>query len=111
MCHVLGFKICTRIEIPFTPGNVYIFDTLLSLRSYHRVATFSLWFFRAFRLFAYSRPHLLGGGTQCMYVAGVGRNGDGSDCRIAFCFAAGVVASDQTPHLVVAIAGGDLLLL
>lgn len=37
--------------------------------------------FRAFRLFAYSRPHLLNGGTQCRYVAGVGRNGVGSDCR------------------------------
>lgn len=31
--------------------------------------------FRAFRLFAYSRPHLLNGGTSCRYVAGVGRNG------------------------------------
>ena len=41
--------------------------------------------FRAFRLFAYSRRRLLAGLTECIYVASVGRNGDGSNSRIALC--------------------------
>ena len=34
-----------------------------------------------------------------IYVISVGRNDIGSDCRIAFCFSTGVIASDQTHHL------------
>lgn len=65
--------------------------------------------FRAFRLFAYSRGGLVTSYTHnpSIYVASVGRNGLGSDCRIAFCFATGVIASDQTPHLVGWLFEGD----
>lgn len=58
--------------------------------------------FRAFRLFAYSRPHLLNGGTQCRYVAGVGRNGAAPTAESLSALRLGLYCqrSNPSPHRV-----------
>src|SRR5699024_1746856 len=79
------------------------------LRSYHRVATFSLWLFRARLVYVsglFQTPAEVSSSLSASPTSRAQyrcerwrRLVSALRCRTAFCLTAGVIASYQTPHL------------